>query len=154
VGDPSPQVFVAAFDDDARAARTDSDLAAIEDQGLIALLATAVIARDSAGVVSWSVRGSGVGHLAARADIVATILGVLLPAPVVAAGLVAATEDVPDREEAEREFAEGFARELGAGLQCGGSVFIGVVEDRWLTELERGLRGYRRLTRGGSAPAG
>ena len=144
---PSPQVFVATFDDDARAARTDRDLAGLEEQGLIVLLATAVVSRDGAGVVHGSARGDGVRHLSARADIIATMLGVMLSAPVIAAGLVAASDDGPGDEKAEREYSEGFAREVGASLEPGRSVFVGVVEDRWLTELERGLRGYRRLTR-------
>ena len=145
--DSIPEVFVAVFDDTARASAVHRDLAALESRGLIALLATAVISRDAGGEVAWSVGGSGVGHICARADTIATILGVLLPTPVLVAGLGAASYDGPEREEAEREFREGFAREIAAGVPPGGSVFIGVVEDDWVPEVERGLRGYHHLTR-------
>ncbi len=134
------------FDDESRAAVAERDLAAIEEEGLIVLLAAAVISRDRAGEVRWSVRGLSAGHLAARADIVATILGVALPSSVVAAGLMAASVDGAGGGEPEREFNELFMREVATGLEPGSSVFIAVIDDRWAAEMERGLRGYHRLT--------
>ena len=37
-------------------------------------------------------------------------------------------------------------RELSAAIEPGGSILIAVIDDRWVTEMERGLRGYHRLT--------
>lgn len=145
--DPMPEVFVAVFEESGRASAVDRELAALASCGHIALLATAVVTHDRDGGVLWSVGGAGVGHICARADTIATILGVLLPTPVLLAGLAATSYDGPEREEAERAFGEGFAREVAAGVPPGGSVFIGVVEDDWVPEVERGLRGYHHLTR-------
>ena len=141
---------MAVFDDESRAAHADRDLAAIEGDGLIVLLAAAVIARDLAGEARWSVRGLAVGHLSARADIIATMLGVVLPSKVVAAGLMAASVDGAGGEERAREFNELFMREVSTGIEPGSSVFIAVIDDRWAAEMERGLRGYHRLTQGHS----
>ncbi len=150
MGESLPEVFVAVFQDASRAWQVQRQLTAQEDSGLIGLLAAAVISRDAAGHVESSVRGRGMGHLCSRADTIATILGVLLPAPVLVAGLTAASCEGADRAHAEHEFCERFVRELADGVAPGGSVFIGVVEDRWVPEVERGLRGYHRLTRKGS----
>jgi uncharacterized membrane protein len=139
-------VFVTVFDDESRAAAAERDIAASEEEGLIVLLAAAVISRDRAGEASWSVRGLSAGHLAARADIIATMLGVALPPRVVAAGLMAASVDGAGAEP-EREFNELFMREVSTGIEPGSSVFIAVIDDRWAAEMERGLRGYHRLTR-------
>ena len=147
MGDTIPEVFVAVFEDASRASRVQQKLAALEDKGLIALLATAVISRDPDGEVRSSVRGLGLGHICARADTIATMLDVLLPTPVLVSGLTAASYEGTDGENAEREFSEGFVREIAVGVEPGGSVFIGVVEDHWAPEVERGLRGYHRLTR-------
>jgi hypothetical protein len=145
--DHMPEVFVAVFEDATRASAVDRELAALATRGHIGLLATAVVTRDREGCVGWSVGGAGVGHICARADTIATILGVLLPTPVLVAGLAATSYDGPERAAAEREFGEGFAQEVAVGVPPGGSVFIGVVEDDWVPEVERGLRGYHHLTR-------
>jgi uncharacterized membrane protein len=150
VGESLPEVFVAVFQDSSRAWQVQRGLTEQEDRGLIGLLAAAVISRDAGGHVEWSVRGRGVGHLCSRADTIATILGVLLPAPVLVAGLTAASSEGADRADAERRFCEAFISEVADGVAPDGSVFIGVVEDRWAPEVERGLRGYHRLTRKGS----
>jgi uncharacterized membrane protein len=147
MGDPAPEVFVAVFDDESRADRTDRDLAAIESEGLIELLAAAVVARDGAGEARWRVRGSGIRHLSARADTIATMLGVLLPSRVLLAGLTAAADPGDAGREAEHDFGDLFLREVADAVPPGGSVFIGVIDDRWLPEVERGLRGYHRLSR-------
>ena len=47
----------------------------------------------------------------------------------------------------ERAFSERFIREVAGGLGPGSSVFIGVIEDRWVVDVARGLGGYQRLTR-------
>ena len=147
MGDAIPEVLVAVFDDASRASLVHRELAALEGEGLIALLAAAVISRDPDGELEWSVRGLGIGHICSRSDTIATMLGVLLPTPVLLAGLTAASYDGVEREDAEREFSECFVREIAVGVEPGGSVFIGVVEDHWVPEVERGLRGYHRLTR-------
>lgn len=141
---------MAVFDDESRAAAADRDLAAIEGDGLIVLLAAAVISRDPAGEARWSVRGFAARHLSTRADIVATMLGVVLTSRVVSVGLTAASVDGPGGEEAEREFNECFMREVSAAVGPGSSAFIAVIDDRWAIEMERGLRGYHRLTQGRS----
>jgi uncharacterized membrane protein len=147
VGERPPEVFVAVFETTSRASHVHGELAVLEGRGLIALLAAAVISRDLVGQVQWSVSGPAIGHICSRADTIATILDVLLPAPVLVAGLTAASYDGADGEDAEREFSECFIREIAGGVEPGGSVFIGVIEDRWVPEVERGLRGYHRLTR-------
>jgi uncharacterized membrane protein len=147
VTDPSPGVFVTVFADGSRAALADRDLARLEEEGMIALLAAAVISRDIAGEIHWMVRGRAGRHLCARADVIATMLGVVLPPRVIASGLTAAALDGAGGEAAEREFTEGFMPELGAAAEPGGSILIAVIDDRWAAEMERGLRGYHHLTR-------
>ena len=117
MGDPSPQVFVATFDDDARAARTDRDLAGLEEQGLIVLLATAVVSRDVAGSCAGAPAATAPAT-SPRADIVATMLGVAA-ARLIAAGLVAASDDVPAARRPSAS-SEGFAREVGEAGPRGG----------------------------------
>jgi len=59
-----------------------------------------------------------------------------------------------DRREPRRPararlpFGEGFLRELAVAVAPGSSLLIAVVDDRWASEMERGLRGYHRLTQG------
>ena len=136
------------FADGSRAALADRDLARLEEEGQMVLLAAAVISRDIAGEIHWSVRGRAGRHLSARADVIATMLGVTLPSHVIATGLTAAALDGAGGEAAEREFNEGFMPELSAAVEPGGSILIAVVDDRWASEMERGLRGYHRLTQG------
>jgi uncharacterized membrane protein len=151
VDDPSPEVFVAVFDDAAGARRAARDLAAVEHEGVIALLALVVIVREAGGDVEWHTRGPALGHLSARADTIATMLGVLLPSPVQVAGLTAAADRGPAGREAERDFERRFAHEVAGALRPGGSVVVAVIDDRWTGEVERGLRGYHRLERGSAA---
>jgi uncharacterized membrane protein len=150
VGDQSPEVFVAVFDDEARAERAHRALSAVEAEGLIALLAVAVITRDPEGRAGCSIRGPEPGRLSARADTIATMLGVLLPAPVLLAGLTASVDDGRAGRDAQRDFADGFAAGLAEAVPPGGAVFIAAIDDRWVTEVDRGLRGYHRLTRQGA----
>jgi hypothetical protein len=150
VGDQSPEVFVAVFDDEARAARAHRALSAVEAEGLIALLAVAVVTRDPEGHAGCTILGPEPGRLSARADTIATMLGVLLPASVQLAGLTAAVDDGPVGHDARRDFADGFAAGLAEAVPPGGAVFVAVIDDRWVTELDRGLRGYHRLTRQGA----
>lgn len=147
---PSPELLVAVYDDDGRAARAARELAVAEERGLIGVLAVAVVARDPRGRGRWSVRGGGVGHLGARAETIATVIGVLLPADLVVGGLLLAA-DAADADAGE-EFAERFAHAVADALAPGTSALVGVIEERWATEVEKGLRGYHRLTRGGAAP--
>ncbi len=133
------------FADESRAALADRDLARLEAEGLIALLVVAVASRDVTGEAAWDVRGLAGRHLSTRADIIATMLGVVLPPEVIAAGLVAAAEGAGG-ETAARDFTEAFMRELSAAIEPGSSILIAVIDDRWVTEMERGLRGYHRLT--------
>ena len=93
MGDPSPGVFVTVFADESRAALADRGFARLEGEGSIALLMAAVICRDLAGEATWDVRGLAGRHLSTRADIIATMLGVVLPPAVIAAGLVAAAAE-------------------------------------------------------------
>ena len=87
-GRQPPEVFVAAFD--GRVARLPRRPAArgAGGGGLIALLAAAVvISRDDGGQVERSVRGRGTATSAPTRDTIATMLGIMLPAPVlIAAG--------------------------------------------------------------------
>lgn len=147
MGEKLPEVFVAVFQDTSRAWQVQRRLAAEEARGLIEILAAAVISRDGDGELEWSIRGRGVAHICSRADTIATILDVLLPAPVLVAGLTAVSREGEEGGDAERRFCESFIREIADGVAPDGSVFIGVVEDRWIPEVERGLRGYHRLTR-------
>ena len=140
-----------AFDDESRAAVADRDLATLDADGLIVLLAAAVISRDPSGEVRWSLRGLCGGHLSTHADIIATMLGVALPPRVIAAGLTAAVAEGTGAEAAAREFREGFLRELAGAVAPGRSLLIAVVDDRWASEMERGLRGYHRLAGGRTA---
>lgn len=146
MGDSSPELFAAVFDDDGRAERAERDLDEAERRGLIGLLAVAVVARAADGGASWSVRGAGIRHLAARAETIATVTGVLLPADLLVTGLAVAAGVADD--EPDGEFGERFARELAHALPPGSSALVGVIEDRWATEVQEGLRGYHRLTRG------
>ncbi len=146
MGDTVPEVFVAVFDDPARAARVRGELEAAED-GAIALVAAAHVARDAGGRAEWSVRGPGLGHICARADTIAVMLGVDLPAPLVVAGLAAASDDDEEDGGPARAFCEAFMGELAGAVGPEGSVFIGIVEDRWAPQVARGLRGYDRLAR-------
>lgn len=148
MGDPAPGVFVTVFDDESRAEVADRDLAALEADGMIVLLAAAVISRGPSGEARWCLRGRCGGHLCTRADIIATMLGVALPPRVIATGLTAAAAEGPGAQAAAREFGEGFLRELAVAVAPGSSLLIAVVDDRWASEMERGLRGYHRLTRG------
>ena len=147
MGDSHPEVFVAAFEDASRASLVDRRLAALEEGGQIAVQAAVVISRDDDGQVERSVRGRGTDLICSHADTIATMLGIMLPAPVLVAGLTAASYEGADDDEVKREFSECFIREVAGGLEPGASVFIGVIEDRWVGEVERGLRGYHRLTR-------
>ena len=72
----------------------------------------------------------------------------VLPPEVIAAGLMAATAEGAGGETAARDFTEAFMRELSATIEPGSSILITVIVDGWATEMERGLRGYHRLTRG------
>ena len=148
MGDPAPGVFVTVFDDESRAVVADRDLATLEADGLIVLLAAAVISHNPSGEARWSLRGRCGGHLCTRADIIATMLGVALPPRVIATGLTAAAAEGDGAEVAAREFGEGFLREVSAAIGPGSSILIAVIEDRWAAEMERGLRGYHRLTHG------
>ena len=136
------------FADESRAALADRDLARLEGEGSIALLVAAVICRDLAGEATWDVRGLAGRHLSTRADIIATMLGVVLPPQVIAAGLMAAATEGAGGEAAARDFTEAFMRRLSAAIEPGSSILIAVIDDRWVAEIERGLRGYHRLTRG------
>jgi hypothetical protein len=146
VSEPTPEVFVALFGDASRAAEVHAELVEMEAGGVIALLETMVIARDPRGRVAWDMAGPGAGHICSRADTIATMLGVLLSAEVLVTGLTAACRQGVQGEDAQRAFAERFARGVAPAIAPGGSLFIGVVEDRWVPEVERGLRGYHRLT--------
>jgi len=149
VSEPTPEVFVAVFGDASRAAEVHEELSEMEARGVIAVLEAMVISRDPHGGVAWDLAGRG-GHICARADTIATMLGVLLSARVLVTGLTAVSCPGPQGEDAQRAFAERFAREVAPAVAPGGSLFIGAVEDRWVPEVERGLRGYHRLAGGGS----
>jgi uncharacterized membrane protein len=147
MGEPTAEVLVAMFGDGTRAAAARARLAALEADGAVALLEALVVSRDPDGGVAWDASGRGTGHIGARADTVATMLGVLLSPRAVVTGLAAACAPGAEGREAGRAFAERFAREVGPALPPGGSLVVAVVEDRWRPELERGLRGYHRLAR-------
>ena len=147
VSEPTPEVFVALFGDASRAAAVHAELCEMEERGVIALLAAVVISRDPDGRVAWDIAGRGAGHICSRADTIATMLGVLLSTRVLVTGLTAASCPGAEGEDAQRAFGERFVREVAPAVAPGASLFIGVVEDRWVPELERGLRGYHRLTR-------
>ena len=147
MGDPSLEVLVAVFDEEDRAERADRALSAAEADGLIELLAVAVIARDVEGRIGRRIRGPDPGHLSARAETIATMLGILLPAHVLLSGLTASADDGRAGRDAQREFVEDFTSEVAEAVPPGGAVLIAVIDDRWVTEVGRGLRGYHRLTR-------
>jgi len=69
------------------------------------------------------------------------------PARVLLSGLTASVDDDQAGRDAQREFAEGFTSAVAEAVPPGGAVFIAVIDDRWVTEIGRGLRGYHRLTR-------
>lgn len=146
MSEPTPEVFVALFGDASRAAEVHAELVEMEAGGAIALLETMVIARDPDGRVAWDVEGADAGHICSRADTIATMLGVLLSAEALVTGLAAACRPGAEGEDAQRAFGERFVREVAPAVAPGASLFIGVVEDRWVPELERGLRGYHGLT--------
>jgi hypothetical protein len=148
VGEPTPEVLVALFGDESRAAAVLADLAAREDGGAIALVEAVVVARDAAGALRWHVARGGAAHICARADIIAAMLGVDLPARAVVAGLTAACRPGAGGDDARRAFGERFVREVAPAVAPGGSLLIGVVEDRLVPEFERGLRGYHRVASG------
>ncbi len=147
MSEPTQEVLVALFGDGSRAAVARARLAALEADGAIALLEALVIWRDTEGRVAWDMAGRDAGHIGARADSVATMLGVLLPADAVVAGLTAACAPGKDGEEARRAFGDRFVHEVAPAVPAGGSLVIAVVEDRWRPEVERGLRGYHRVVR-------
>ena len=147
MGVSHPEVFVASFEDASRACLVDRRLAALEDGGQIAILAAVVISRDADGQVESSLRGGGIDLICSHADTIATMLGIMLPTPILVAGLTAASYEGTDDAEVKREFSERFIREVAGGLGPGSSVFIGVIEDRWVVDVARGLGGYQRLTR-------
>ena len=150
MSEPTPEVFVALFGDASRAAEVRAELSRMEEDGVIALLEAMVISRERGGRVAWDMAGPGAGHIGSRADTIATMLGVLLSADVLVTGLTASCRPGAEGQDAQRAFAEGFARGVAPAVAPGGSLFIGVVEDRWVPEVERGLRGYHRLARGGA----
>lgn len=150
MSEPTPEVFVALFGDESRAATVHAELSARAAGGVIVLLEAVVVSRDAAGRVRWDVAGRGAGHICSRADTIGAMLGVDLSSGVLVAGLTAACSPTGAGEDARRGFEERFVHEVASVVAPGGSLFIGVVEDRWVPEVARGLRGYHRLTSGGS----
>ncbi len=136
MGDTPPDLLVAVFEDADRADRADRALSEAEGGGRIRLLAAAVIGRLPDGRPRWRIRGPEPARLAARADAIATMLDVLLPARVVLAALAGTAG-----EGATEAFASGVAE----AVPPGGAVVIAVVDDRWVSEIGRGVRGYHRL---------
>lgn len=147
MGDPSLDVFVALFDDERSADRAERALSDAEAEGRMQLLAAAVIARRPDGRAGWRVRGPEPGLLTARAEAIATMLGVLLPADVVVAGLTASVDDGEAGHAAREGFGEAFAAGVAEAIPPDGALVIAVVDDRWVSEIGRGLRGYHRLAR-------
>jgi hypothetical protein len=143
-------VLLALFGDERRAATVLADLSARERGGAIAVLEAVVLARDAAGALRWELARPGTRRICSRADTIAAMLGVDLPAPAVVAGLTAACRPGAGGAADRRAFGERFVGEVGPAVPPGGSLFIGVVEDRWVPQVERGLRGYHRVAHGGA----
>jgi hypothetical protein len=148
VSEPTREVLVALFGDATRAAGVRAGLRARDPGGDLALLEALVISRDAEGRLAWDMDGGG-GHIGSRADTIATALGVLLSSDAIVSGLTAACRPEADGTGGRRGFGERFVREIGPAVAPGESLVVAVVEHRWLPEVERGLRGYHRLTRSG-----
>ena len=56
------------------------------------------------------------GRLSARADTIATMLGVLLPARVLVSGLTASVDDGQAGRDARQDFADAFTSEVGEAV--------------------------------------
>ena len=88
MSEPTREVLVALFGDPSRAASVRASLSALAGDGDLALVEALVVSRDTEGRLACEMDGGG--HIGARADAIATALGVQLSCEAIVGGLTAA----------------------------------------------------------------
>jgi uncharacterized membrane protein len=142
------QVFVAMFDDEKQADAALADFQAADREGSLKLLDAAVVVRRVDGKVRveepkdpsgrrWAVRGAVVGGL----------VGLIFPPSLIATAAVGAAGGGIWGAIRDKGFPDSKLRAIGEGLEPGSSAIIAVAEDQVIERLQRGIEGYRRITR-------
>lgn len=142
------QVFVAAFDNQDQAGEALKDFRAMDREGSIDLIDAAVIVRRPDGKVSFEETADPSGKKwAKRGAVAGGLVGLIFPPSLLVSAAVGAAGGGIWGKIRDKGFKDSDLEAAGQSLAPGSSAIIAVAEDRVIERLQKGLQGYRNITR-------
>ena len=142
------EVFVAAFGNEDQAGAALKDFQAMDREGSIDLIDAAVIVHNQEDKVSFEETADPSGKKwAKRGAIAGGLVGLIFPPSIIAGAAVGAAGGGVWGKVRDKGFSDDELRQVGESMPPGSSAIIAVAEDRVLERLERGIEGYRRISR-------
>ena len=142
------QVFIASFDNEYQAKQVLDDFKSMHRDGSIDLIDAAVIVRNADGKVHYEETADPSGKKwAKRGAIAGGLVGLIFPPSIIGAAAVGAAGGGIWGKVRDKGFSDDDLKQIGESIPQGSSAIIAVAEDRVVERLERGIEGYRKISR-------
>src|SRR5262249_40146877 len=124
------------------------DFKAMDREGSIDLIDAAVIVHRADGKVHFQETGDPSGKTwAKRGAIAGGLVGLIFPPSILGAAAVGAAGGGIWGKVRDKGFSDDDLRKIGESIPQGSSAIIAVAEDRVVERLQRGIEGYRNISR-------
>lgn len=142
------EVFVAAFPSEDEAGTALKDFQTMDREGSIDLIDAAVVVHTAEGKVHFKETADPSGkQWAKRGAIAGGLVGLIFPPSILGAAAVGAAGGGIWGKVRDKGFKDDDLRRAGESIPEGSSAIIAIAEDRVLERLERGIEGYRKISR-------
>jgi uncharacterized membrane protein len=141
-------MFVAAFGSEDEAGAALKDFQAMDREGSIDLIDAVVIVHAADGKVRFEETADPSGKKwAKRGAIAGGLVGLIFPPSIIGAAAVGAAGGGIWGKVRDKGFSDDDLKQIGESIPQGSSAIIAVAEDRVVERLERGIEGYRKISR-------
>ena len=142
------EVFVAAFGNEDEAEASLKDFKTMEREGSIDLIDAAVIVHGADDKVHFKETADPSGKKwAKRGAIAGGVVGLIFPPSILAGAAVGAGAGGVWGKVRDKGIPDEDLRAIGESIPQGSSAIIAVAEDRTLERLQKGIEGYRKISR-------
>src|SRR3954452_17323606 len=139
------EVFIAAYGDEAGAAKALADFKAMNREGSIELIDAVVVVHDAEGKVTFEETADPGGKkMAKRGAIAGGLVGLIFPPSIIAGALIGGAAGGIWGKVRDKGFKDEDLKAIGESLPPGSSAIIAIAEDQVVERLQRGLEGYER----------